>query len=161
MYGSRDGRWATTTMTGAETTMRGAATTTKAGGSLPPPPPPVAITRGPDPSSQYALCIAVDTADPPPPERRTTCLSLLSPRRLLSACAFRLSFASHSPLVCFDGWLLCHLLLRHLHLASRVAPPFPVHSMHGSIAVAPFALPSCRPSPSPLCCRRAVHCPRR
>ncbi len=34
-------------------------TTSKAAGSPPPPPPPVAITSGPDPSLQYALCIAI------------------------------------------------------------------------------------------------------
>jgi hypothetical protein len=31
----------------------------KAVGSPPPPPPPVAITSGPDPLLQYALCIAI------------------------------------------------------------------------------------------------------
>jgi hypothetical protein len=60
-YGNGDGRWVTTTMTGAEMTTRGAVTTMKAEGSPPPPPPPVAITSGPDPSSQYALCIAISS----------------------------------------------------------------------------------------------------
>ncbi len=59
----------------------------------------------------------VATADPPPPERRTMCPSSSSPRRLLSACAS----ASHSPLVCFDGWLSRHLLSHRLHLATRAA----------------------------------------
>ncbi len=84
----------------------------------------------------------------------------------MSACAFSFSFTSR--------------LLRWLVVASSfvtlpppcVAPPFPVHSTHGSIAVAPFASPSRRPLPlrcvsvvpsiAPIaidCCR--FHCHRR
>jgi hypothetical protein len=102
----------------------------------------------------------VGTADPPPPERRTTCPSLLSPRRLLSACAS----PSHSPLVRFDGWLSGHLLSHRLHLVSCAAIsrsldawlhcrcPFCI-AIAPSIVVA-VALPSCRTSPPLLvdCC---------
>ncbi len=125
-YGNGDGRWAMTTMTVAETTTRGAATTTKAAGSLPPPPPPAAITSVPDPSSQYG------TVDPPPPERRTTCPSSSLPRHLLSACAFRLSFAS-----CSLQWLVVAspfvalpspcVARRHFPFTRRMAPsPMPL-----------------------------------
>ncbi len=86
----------------------------------------------------------VGTADPPPPERRTMCPSSPLPRRLLSACAFRLSFASRS--------------LRWLVVASPfVASPSPcVTCCHF-----PFTR-RMAPSPLPLLHRRCiVHCHRR
>ena len=48
-----------------------------------------------------------------------------------------------------DGWLLCHLLSYCLHLALHVAPTFPVHSMHCSIAVAGCAV-HCRQRCDPV-----------
>ena len=137
--------------------------------------PPLRLLPSPSPVGRTRCrsmpCVSplapVGTADPPPPERRTTCPSSSSPRHLLSACAFRLSFASHllrwlvvaspfvvSPPPCvacrttisrsLDAWLLCHRPFR-----ITIAP---------SIAVA-VALPSCRPSPPSLvdCCRFHHH----
>ncbi len=102
-----------------------------------PSPSPVGRTR-----RRSMPCVSplapVGTANPPPPDRRTTCPSSLSPRRLLSACAS----ASHLPLVRFDGWLLRHLLLHRLHLASRAVIS---RSLDTAVTV---VSPSRRPSPS-------------
>ncbi len=54
----------------------------------------------------------------------------------------------------------CRVTFCRVAFTLRRAPPFPVHSTHGSIADAPFASPSCRPSSLPLRCLRAVHHPR-
>jgi hypothetical protein len=109
--------------------------------------------------SQYALCIAISA-------RGQSGINLpqkegphVLPRCCRAASCPPAHSALHSPLVCFDGWLSRHLLSRRLDLALRITPPFPVHSTHGFIAVAPFASPSCRPLPLPLHCRRAVHRP--
>ncbi len=73
------------------------------------------------------------------------------------------------PLICFDGWLSCHLLSRRLHLESRAAIsrsfdawlhrrcPFRI-AVAPSIVVA-VALPSRRPSPLLLvdCCHFHRH----
>ena len=157
--GMGKGRWATTMTTGAETMTRGAATTTKAAGSPPPPPPPMAITSGPDPSSQYALCIAISARGHS---------GSASPRKkdhvpFLVVAAPPLVRLRLPPLICllFTSMAGCRVTFCRVAFTLRCAPPFPVHSTHGSIAVAPFALPLRRPSPSPLRCRRAVHRPRR
>ena len=158
-YGNGDGQWATTTTTGAETTTRGAATTTKAAGSPPPPPPPVAITSGPDPSSQYALCIAISArghsgSASPRKKDHVPFLVVAAPPlvRLRLPPLIRLSFASMAG---------CRVTFCRVAFTLRRAPPFPVHSTHGSIAAAPFASSLRRPSSSPLRCHRAVHRPRR
>ena len=137
--------------------------------------PPLHLLLLPSPVGWTRHCIMpcvsplapVGTADPPPPERRTTCPSSSLPRRLLSACAFRLSFASR--------------LLRWLVVASPfVTSPPPCVARRTAIsrsldawlhrrcpfriAVAPsivvtVALPSRRPSPPSLvdCCRFHRH----
>ena len=158
-YGNGDRRWATTTATtGAETTTRGAATTMKAAGSPPPPPPPVAITSGPDPSSQYALYIAISAhghsgSASPRKKDHVPFLAVAAPPlvRLRLSPLIRLSFAL------MDGCLVTFCCVA---FTLRCAPPFPVHSTHGSIAVAPFASPLRRPLSPLLRCRRAVHRPR-
>jgi hypothetical protein len=154
-----------TTTTGAETTTLGAATTTKAAGSTPPLPPPVAITSEADPSSQYALCIAISARGhsgsaslrkkdhvpfivvAAPPLVRLRLLPLI-----------RLSFASMAG---------CHVTFCRVASTLRRASRRPIHSMHGSITVAAVApsitvadaLPLCRPSPPSLadCCRFHRH----
>ncbi len=156
-YGNRDGRWATTTTTGVETTTRGAATTTKASGSTPPPSPLVAITSGPDLSSQYALCIAISA--------RGHCGSA-SPRKkdhvpFLVVTAPPLVRLRLPPLIHPSFALMagCCVTFCCVAFTLRHVPPFPVHSTHGSIAVAPFASPLRCPLLSPLRCHRAVHRP--
>ncbi len=157
-YGTGDGRWATTTTTGAETTTRGAATTTKAAGSCPPPPPPVAITSGPDLSSQYALCIAISarghSGSASPRKKDNVPFLVVAAPPLV---CLRLLPLIHLSSASMAG---CHVTFCRVALTLRRAPPFPVHSTHGSIAVAPFASPLGPPSSLLLRCRPAVHRPR-
>jgi hypothetical protein len=156
-------------MTGAETTTRGAATTTKAAGS-----PPLRLLLSPSPvgrTRRHSMpCVSplapVGTADPPPPERRTTCPSLSLPRRLLSACAFCLLFAS-----CSLRWLVVAspfvaspppcvarraAISRSLDAWLHRRRPFRI-AVVPSVAVA-VALPSCRPSSLVDCCHFHRHC---
>ncbi len=157
-YGNGDGRWATTTTTGAETTMRGAATTTKAAGSPPPPPPPVTITSGPDPSSQYALCIAISAGghggSASPRKKDHVPFLIVAAPPLVVCLRFRLSFASHSL-----RWLVVaspfvaspspYVVRRHFLFTQRMAPsPLPllhrrraIHPRHRCIAVVPSITP--------------------
>ena len=121
-----------------------------------PSPSPVGRTR-----RRSMPCVSplapVGTADPPPPERRTTCPSLSSPRRLLAACAFRLSFASRSlrwlvvvsPFVTSPSPCVAR---HHFPFTRRMAPsPLPlshrrcaVHHCHRCVAVAPSQAPVAR-----------------
>ncbi len=110
----------------------------------------------------------VGTADLPPPERRTTCPSSLLPCRLLSACAFCLSFASRSlrwlvvasPFVALPPpcVLRCTVISHSLNAWLHCRCPFCI-AVAPSIAVA-VALPSCRPPPPSLvdCCPFHRHC---
>ena len=157
-YGNGDGQWATTPTTGAERTMRGVATTTKAAGSPPPLPPPIAITSGPDLVSQCALCIPISAhgrsrSTSPRKKDHVPFLVVAAPPlvRLRLPSLIRLSFALMAG---------CHITFCCAVFTLRRAPPFPVHSTHGSIAVASFTLPSRRPLSSPLRCLCAIHCPR-
>ena len=158
-YGNGDGRWATTTTTGAETTTRGAASTTKAAGSSPPPLPPVAITSGLDPSLQYAPCIAISarghSGSASPRKKDHVPLLIVAASPLVHLCL--------SPLIrhLFALMAGCRVTFCRVAFILRCASPFPVHSTHGSIAVAPFASLSRRPLLLLLCCLRAVHCPCR
>jgi hypothetical protein len=158
-YGNGDGRWATTTTAGVETMTQGAATTKKAAGSPPSPPPPVTITSGPDPLLQYALCIAISArghsgSASPRKKGHVPFLLVAAPPlvRLRLPPLIRLSFASMAG---------CHVTFCRVAFTLRCALPFPVHLTNGSIAVAPFASPSRRPSLSTLRCHRAVHRPCR
>ncbi len=65
----------------------------------PPPPPPVAITSGPDPSSQYALCIAISArghSGSASPRKKDHVPFLVVAAPPLVCLCFRLSFASRS-----------------------------------------------------------------
>ncbi len=160
-YGNGDGRWVTTTTTEAETTTRGAATTMKTAGSPPPPPPPIAITSGPDPLSQYALCIAISArghsrSASPRKKDHVPFLVVAAPPlvRLRLPPLIRLSFAS------MDG---CRVTFCHIAFTLRRAPPFPVCRCPFRFAVAPsivvvVALPSRHPLPPSLvdCCRFSI-----
>ena len=124
--------------------------------------PPLRLLPSPSPVGRTRHCsmpcvsplAPVGTANPPPPERRTTCPSSSLPRRLLSACAFRLSFASRSlrwlvvasPFVASPSPCVAR---RHFPFTRRMAPsPLPlshrrcaVHRRRRCVAVAPSIAP--------------------
>jgi hypothetical protein len=125
--------------------------------------PPLHLLPSPSPVGRTRChsmpCVSpllpVGTADLPPPERRTT---PLPHRRHAASCPpallplIRLSFALMAG---------CRVTFCRIAFTLHCAPPFPVHSMHGSIAAAPFASSSRCPLSLPLHCRCAVHHPRR
>ncbi len=128
----------------------------KSSGITPPsPPPPVAITSGPDPLSQYALCIAISAHGHsrsafPRKKDHVPFLVVAAPplvRLRLPPC-IHLSFALMAG---------CHVTF----FASP--PPCVAHCTAISFPLNALLHRRCRlrrPSPSPLRCCFTVHCPR-
>ncbi len=104
-----------------------------------PPSASIAITSGTDPSLQYALCIAISARG----HSRSA-----SPRKkdqapFLVVATPPLVHLRLPPLIClsFASMAGCCVTFCRVTFTLRRTPPFPVHSTHGSIAVAPFASP--------------------